>query len=104
MKGKQKRTYDVDFKREAVRLADGEGVKDRQVERDLGLYQGAIRTWRKELEADSEAAFPGAGHQKPLEEENRRLRRELEIAREERDILKKAVAIFSKTPKAGSGS
>ena len=104
MKGKQKRTYDADFKREAVRLADGEGVTDRQVERDLGLYQGAIRTWRKELDADSGAAFPGTGHQKPLEEENRRLRRELDIAREERDILKKAVAIFSKTPKAGSGS
>ena len=44
------------------------------------------------------------GHQKPLEEVNRRLRRELEIDREERDILKKAVVIFSKTPKAGSGS
>ena len=44
------------------------------------------------------------GHQKPLEEVNRRLRRELEIAREERDILKKAVVIFSKTPKADSGS
>ena len=93
MKGRQKRTYDGDFKREAVRLADGEGVTDRQVERDLGLYQGAIRTWRKELEADSAAAFPGTGHQKPLEEENRRLRRELDIAREERDILHKAVAI-----------
>jgi transposase len=36
---------------------------------------------------------------KPLEEENRRLRRELDIAREERDILKKAVAIFSIKPK-----
>jgi transposase len=103
MKGNPKRKYDAEFKREAVRLADREGVKDRQVERDLGLYQGPIRTWRTELEANSVDAFPGTGHQKPLEEENRRLRRELEIAREERDILKKAVAIFSKTPKPGSG-
>ncbi len=104
MKGNPKKRYDGDFKREAVRIADAAEVTDRQVERDLGLYQGAIRTWRKELEADPEASFPGTGHQKPLEEENRRLRRELEITREERDILKKAVAIFSKTPKAGSGS
>lgn len=104
MKGNPKKRYDGDFKCEAVRIADVAEVTDRQVERDLGLYQGAIRTWRKDLEADPVDAFPGAGHQKPLEEEVRRLRRELEIAREERDILKKAVAIFSKTPKAGSGS
>ena len=104
MKGNPKKRYDGDFKREAVRIADAAEVTDRQVERDLGLYQGAIRTWRKELEADPEASFPGTGHQKPLEEEVRRLRRKLEIAREERDILKKAVAIFSKTPKIGSSS
>ena len=80
------------------------GKTDRQIERDLGLYQGAILRWRDELEADPIDAFPGTGHQKPLEEEVRRLLRELDIAREERDILKKVVAIFSKTPKADSGS
>ena len=104
MKGNPRKTYDADFKREAVRIADVGNVTDRQVERDLGLYQGAIRTWRRELEADPVDAFPGTGHQKPLEEEVRRLRRQLQIAEEERDILKKAVAIFSKTPRAGSGS
>jgi transposase len=96
--------YDAEFKRESVRLADTSGKTDRQIERDLGLYQGAIRRWRDELEADPIDAFPGTGHQKPLEEENRRLLRELDIAREERDILKKVVAIFSKGPKADSGS
>ena len=95
--------YDAEFKRESVRLADTSGKTDRQIERDLGLYQGAIRRWRDELEADPIDAFPGTGHQKPLEEENRRLLRELDIAREERDILKKVVAIFSKGPKADSG-
>jgi len=54
--------------------------------------------------ADPIDAFPGTGHQKPLEEENRQLRRELDIVREERDILKKVVAIFSTGPKADSGS
>ena len=94
----------AEFKRESVRLADTSGKTDRQIERDLGLYQGAILRWRDELEADPIDAFPGTGHQKPLEEEVRRLLRELDIAREERDILKKVVAIFSKTPKADSGS
>lgn len=108
MKSKQpcqhKRRYDAEFKREAVRIADTSETTDRQVERDLNLYQGAIRAWRNELSVDSEHAFPGTGHQKPLEEENRQLRRELEVARQERDILKKAVAIFSKTPRIGSDS
>ena len=99
-----RKRYDAEFKKESVRLADTRGKTDRQIERDLGLYQGAILRWRDELEADSIDAFPGTGHQKPLQEENRCLRRELDIAREERDILKKAVAIFSKTPKADSGS
>ena len=101
---KLKKRYDSEFKREAVRIANESETTDRQVERDLGLYQGAIRHWRVELKADPEAAFPGTGHQKPLEEENRRLRRELEIARQERDILKKAVAIFSKTPRINTDS
>ena len=99
-----RKRYDADFKRESLRLADTSGKTDRQIERDLGLYQGAILRWRDELEAGPIDAFPGTGHQKPLEEEVRRLLRELDIAREERDILKKVVAIFSKTPKADSGS
>jgi transposase len=41
-------------------------------------------------------AFPGSGHQTPLEEENRHLKREVDILRQERDILKKAVGIFSR--------
>ena len=73
--------YDSEFKRESVRLADTSGKTDRQIERDLELYQGAIRRCRDELEADPIDAFPGTGHQKPLEEENRCLRRELDIAR-----------------------
>ena len=94
-----RKKYDGTFKREAVRLADTSGKTDRRIERELGLYQGAIRHWREELKADLQQAFPGTGHLKPLEEENRRLQRDCAILREERDILKKAVAIFSKKPK-----
>jgi transposase len=98
--------YTNDFKREAVRLADEPDRYDKQVERELGLYQGAIRHWREQLRAnpDSEVAFPGRGHQTPAEEEIRKLRRELQIAREERDILKKAVAVFSTDPNRYSRS
>lgn len=96
-KRESRRRFDASFKRESVRLATETG-SDSKIEKDLGLYPGAIRNWRKELEADPDFAFPGVGHLKPLEEENRRLRQENRVLREERDILKKATAIFSRTP------
>ena len=92
----KRKRYDAEFKREAVRLAEESDKGDSAIERDLGLYQGAIGTWRRALQQDFKDAFPGTGHMKPAEEEIRRLRRELEDVRQERDILKKAVAIFSR--------
>ena len=98
--------YDADFKREAIRLAEEPDKYDRQVEKELGLYQGAIRHWREQLKNAVEPvqAFPGRGHQTPAEEELRRLRRENQVLREERDILKKAVAVFSVDPHRYTGS
>jgi transposase len=96
---RKRKGFDAAFKREAVRLADSSGKPDIQIERELGVYQGAIRHWRESLGKDPLHAFPGTGHLKPLEEELRRVTRERDIFRQERDILKKAVAIFSKTPK-----
>lgn len=104
MEAKARKKYDPAFKREAVALCAKPGCTARSVERDLGLYPGAITHWKRELHKDRVDAFPGTGHLRPLEEETRRLRRERDIARQERDILKKAVAIFSKTPRAGIGS
>ena len=43
-----------------------------------------------------EQAFPGSGHQTAQEEEIRRLKRELEVTRQERDILKKVLHIYSR--------
>ena len=96
-----RRTFDAEFKRQAVRLADESGKKAGEIEDELGLYQGAIRHWRKELKEDSNRAFPGTGHQKPEEAEIRRLKRENEILRQERDILKKAAVILAKNPSIG---
>ncbi|MBV9258612.1 MAG: transposase, partial [Ktedonobacteraceae bacterium] len=68
---------------------------DCPVARELGISDTSIHQWRKELAAHGQDAFPGSGHQTPLEEENRRLKRELERVQRERDILKKALVIFS---------
>ena len=99
--GKQ---YDKEFKIEAVRLASEPGNTQTQVQHDLGIGQGMISRWKRELNLDSEHAFPGKGNLKPQDEEVRNLKREVEKLRRERDILKKAVAIFSEDPNRYSDS
>lgn len=101
---RKERKYDKEFRQEAVRLAQEEGRTQASVEQDLGLWQGAISVWKKELAVDPENAFPGKGHLKPQEEALRRLQRENERLKRERDILKKAVAIFSVDPNRYSRS
>ncbi len=93
---KVQKTYTTEFKREAVRLAQTSGKPIAQVSRALGISDTSIHQWRKELAEHGSQAFPGSGHQTAQEEEVRRLKRELEIVKQERDILKKAVGIFSR--------
>jgi transposase len=94
--GKIQKVYTKEFKEEAVRLVQTSGKPVAQVARDLGISDSAIFQWQKQLNAKGADAFPGTGHQSGLEEENHRLRRELEVARQERDILKKVLGIFSR--------
>ena len=98
------RTYDLEFKKEAVRMASESGVTAKDVERRLGIGQGVLSRWKRELSRDGDQAFPGKGHLKPDDEQIRQLKRENERLRRERDILKKAVAIFSTDPNRYSGS
>lgn len=62
---------------------------------DLEIRPDMLRKWIRKYESDGMQAFPGSGHLKAEDEEVRQLRREVERLRMERDILKKAVAIFS---------
>jgi len=92
---KPRKQYTGEFKVEAVRLLETSGKSARQLERELGIGAGNLSRWKQECAADGEDAFPGHGRLTPEEEELRRLKRENEILRQERDILKKAIAIFS---------
>src|SRR5436190_5114611 len=94
---KVQKTYTREFKEEAVRLAQTSGKPIAQVARELGISDTSIHQWRKELAEHGTEAFPGSGHQTAQEEEIRRLKRELEITKQERDILKKAIGIFSRS-------
>jgi len=92
---KPRKQYDREFKMEAVRLLETSGKSANQLESDLGIGRGNLWRWKREFAADGEDAFPGHGRLTPEQEELRRLKRENEILRQERDILKKAIAIFS---------
>ncbi len=96
--------YDKEFKIEAVRLASEPGNTQAGIERDLGISQGIISRWKNQLLKDGGHAFPGKGRLKPEDEKTRRLEGENKRLRRERDILKKAVAIFSEDPHRYSDS
>jgi transposase len=99
-----KRKYDAEFKREAVRLVLEEGLRVREVERNLGITHGVLKGWVQKHRDHQDAAFAGTLDPQSPEAELKRLRKENEQLRRERDILKKAVAIFSTDPHRYSGS
>lgn len=88
----KRRRFSEEFKRESVRQAYEGSQPVSQVARELGLRPDMLRRWRQR--------FSGEGPEPSASElEVRRLRGELARTREERDILKKALAIFSELPK-----
>ena len=93
---KSRRKYTQEFKLEALRLLETSGRSIAQIERELGIGQGCLARWKREFAAAGVEAFPGHGHRTPEQERLRQLERENEILRQERDILKKAMAIFSR--------
>ncbi len=94
---KEQRTFTKEFKLEAVQLVQRSGKSQAQIAHDLGIADSTLHHWCKEFTEQGSQAFPGSGHQTPQEEELRRLKRELEVTRQERDSLKKALAIFSRS-------
>ena len=95
----RRRKYDRDFKIEAVRLVVEGDRSIVEVAHDLGINENLLYNWRRKYLDDVVHSFPGKGHLKPADEEMRLLQKELKDVKEERDILKKALAIFSKHPR-----
>jgi transposase len=95
MMTKTKRSYTTGFKLEALRLPETSGKSRSQLERDLGIGQGCLCRWKQKFAAEGANAFPGHGRRSPDQERIRQLKREIKVLRQERDILKEAVAIPS---------
>ena len=88
-----RRQFDEDFKAQAVRLVLDEGKTVGGVARDLDLTETALREWVKRARADRTKGKTGLTTAE--REELARLRRDVRILREEREILKKAAAFFA---------
>ena len=90
-----KKQFTPEFRAEAVRLAQASGRSRRAVAADLGVGLSTLRNWidgRREREMD----HPPADRQEDMAAELKRLRRENEVLRQEREILKRATAFFAK--------
>jgi len=87
---KTRRKYTREFKLEALRLLETSGKSASQIERDLGIWSGNLYRWKRKLSEKGEYAFPGHGRLDPEQERIRQLEREVEILRQERDILKRS--------------
>jgi len=96
---KKRRVFDQEFKRDAVKLVVEGGRRARDVCRELGIHENVLHRWKSQYLSDRENAFPGKGHMKPHEEELLRLKKKVMDLEQEREILKKALAIFSKHPR-----
>jgi transposase len=91
-----RRTFNREFKLEAVRLVRERGVAVAQAARDLGVHDNVLRRWVLEQATDPQQAFPGRGQMKPEQAEIEHLKKEVIKLKMERDILKKAAAYFAK--------
>lgn len=89
---KERRTFTEEFKREAVRLVETSGLTIKQVSEDLGVGFSTLTRWLR-IYRDHELL---SGPHDDVDKELARLRKENELLRAERDLLKKATAFFAK--------
>lgn len=95
---RQRRHFDKEFKLMAVELCHS-GKAPKEVAEELGIRAELVRRWRREYKQYQEGSFSGHGvaNMTAEQKEITRLKKELKEAQIERDILKKAVSIFSKS-------
>ena len=97
-----KRSFTEEFKREAVQLAVKRGNVS-AVARELGIHESVLNRWKSRLQQETEhpgtssRPFPGKGNARDAELAS--LKRELARVKQENEILKKAVGIFTNGPR-----
>ena len=95
---RSRRQFSAEFKREAVQAARKPGSSVAKVAKELELSDSVLRRWIRQFGLGRWEAEPGKELKAVSTQELERLKRELNRARMERDILKKALAYFAKDP------
>lgn len=93
----QRRIYDRQFKLDALQLWKNSDKTAAQIEQELGIGKGLLNKWKRSLAVEGDGSFGGKGPLTHQQERNRQLERDLARVTQEREILKKAVTIFSQT-------
>lgn len=96
---KTRRTFTAEFKREAVTLLESSGRPLMQVAAELGIQPSMLRSRRGGAPRTAATTTPPEPSPAEQAAEIARLKRELDRTRQERDVLKKAIAIFSEAPR-----
>jgi transposase len=99
MSKRTRTTFTKEFKENAVRLLVDGNERLSALSKRLGVSESVLGRWKREAKQSGPDAFPGKGHQTALDEENRRLRKEVAKLKEERAILKEAAVFFAREMK-----
>jgi len=94
----ERRKYSKEFKLETVRMFENGERSLAEIERELGITKGLIWKWRESLEKQTkkEEAFPGNGKLTETEARIRQLERENALLKQDKEILKKVLVMYSK--------
>jgi transposase len=98
----ERKQYSDEFKLEAIRLQESSGKTVEAVERELGLSHGLLRQWKKRFRINDESNALELSEVEQLKTELRRVKREMEIVQQERDILSAKPALGVKKRWASS--
>ncbi|MFN6051529.1 MAG: transposase [Planctomycetia bacterium] len=92
----KRKTYNREYKIGAIQMVDQKGMTMREVSEALGINEGMLWKWLKEYKEGKLQSFPGNGRMSDKDAEIARLRQENRRLQAERDILKKATALFAR--------
>ena len=95
---KERKKYSKEFKMESIRLTENTERSIGEIERELGITAGLLCKWKRDFNAQTkrEEAFPGNGRMTDTEARIRQLERENALLKQDKEILKKVLEMFSK--------
>jgi transposase len=94
--GEKNRHFSREFKKDAVQMVTEKGMPVGKVARELDIHPNLLHLWKRRFLKEGDKAFSGKGRIAPEKAKIRQLQKDLERVKQERDILKKAQAFFSK--------